>query len=640
MDKTSYIVIGICCVILFAWEPLSRKIINNDETSQQQSEQTQSPTVTNALELVSTNTLENITNQVGQVETNTIAISTNSIVASTNTTSVIQSTNQVAPQPVFEETLFTLETSVANFEFSDKYGGLKRIYLNSHERLVTCDSSEEIASTNRVAINDFNNWELLGLENLQSDFGAQPGFQSQISDDKKTITFWKVLDNGLQIIQQFQVTTNDFEVLATVQFKNTSSQVPVKLPSTRRSIGSVTVNQSKEQDIDLRMIFKNGDKIEKIQPGWFDNKTLGCIPGTPRQQYYQTASSSMLWGGLANRFYAIIVEPFTSPSGIVGTRNYVTLPEKPDKSFNQLLGSFYYGEEIIDPNVVKERKFRIYAGPKYYNILKEFPNDQGKIADFGWFGFFSKGLLSAMNGLHSMGLSYALAILSITFVIKLLFWPLTHASTKSMKRMSKLQPQMKQIQEKYKEDPQKMQQKLMGFMKENKVNPMGGCLPMLFQMPVFIGFFYMIRTAIELRGESFLWACDLSESDTIATVMGFPINPMPILMGITMLVQARLTPPAAGVDPMQANMMRYMPLIFVAFLYNFSSALTMYWTFQNILSIVQTRLTKIDESALVPEKTNALAPSTSKKKKTKRPKNWLDAKAQAMKSAKNRKKGK
>ena len=163
---------------------------------------------------------------------------------------------------------------------------------------------------------------------------------------------------------------------------------------------------------------------------------------------------------------------------------------------------------------------------------------------------------------------------------------------------------------------------------------------MVLQMPVFIGFFYMIRTAFELRGESFLWACDLSQSDTVAVLFGFPINPMPILMGITMLVQARLTPPAAGVDPMQANMMRYMPLMFVAFLYNFSSALTMYWTFQNVLSIVQTRLTKIDESKLVTKTspTGGAGMPTKKSKKSRKPKNWLEAKQMAMKSSNKKKK--
>ena len=161
-----------------------------------------------------------------------------------------------------------------------------------------------------------------------------------------------------------------------------------------------------------------------------------------------------------------------------------------------------------------------------------------------------------------------------------------------MKRMSAYQPQMAEIREKYKSDPQKMNRKIMEFMREHKINPMGGCLPILIQLPVFFGFFTMLRSAVELRGAEFLWICDLSESDTVAHIFGFPINPMPMLMAVTMLVQARLTPTSPTMDPMQQKMMKYMPLIFIVILYNFSSGLTLYWTVQNMLSILQTKLTR------------------------------------------------
>jgi YidC/Oxa1 family membrane protein insertase len=170
-----------------------------------------------------------------------------------------------------------------------------------------------------------------------------------------------------------------------------------------------------------------------------------------------------------------------------------------------------------------------------------------------------------------------------------------------MKRMAKLQPQMKAIQEKYKEDPQKMNQKTMEFMKEHKVNPMGGCLPMLIQIPVFFGFYTMIQSAIELRGASFLWNHDLSKPDTLFMIPGlnFPFNLLPLLMGVTMLWQARLTPPSPGMDPMQQKIMKYMPLMFLFMLYNFSAGLTLYWTVQNLLTILQMKLTKNDDDAAV-----------------------------------------
>jgi YidC/Oxa1 family membrane protein insertase len=226
-------------------------------------------------------------------------------------------------------------------------------------------------------------------------------------------------------------------------------------------------------------------------------------------------------------------------------------------------------------------------------------------------GFFAKLLLLSMNGLQSLtNFGYGWVIVIITVIIKLLFWPLTQASTRSMKRMAELGPQMKAIQQKYKDDPKKMNQKTMEFMKENKVNPLGGCLPMLLQFPVFIGFFVMIQSAIELRGASFLWAFDLSRPDTVFHIpglgfipflgvpgFGFPVNPLSLLMAVTMWYQAQMTPMSPGMDPMQQKMMKYMPLMFVVLLYNYSAAMTLYWTTQNLLTILQTKITRAREPA-------------------------------------------
>jgi YidC/Oxa1 family membrane protein insertase len=138
-----------------------------------------------------------------------------------------------------------------------------------------------------------------------------------------------------------------------------------------------------------------------------------------------------------------------------------------------------------------------------------------------------------------------------------------------------------------------MNKKVMEFWKEHKVSPMSGCWPMLIQLPIFFALFRMIPNAIELRGTPFLWACDLSKQDTVFMLpgLGFPINPLPILMGVTMLWQARLQPPAPGMDPAQQAMMKYMPLIFMVFLYGQPAGLTLYWTVQNLLTILQTKLT-------------------------------------------------
>ena len=266
--------------------------------------------------------------------------------------------------------------------------------------------------------------------------------------------------------------------------------------------------------------------------------------------------------------------------------------------------AFVFPAQTIAANSSVERQITFYAGPKEYRTLAligdQFNNNADLVMQFGFFGFFAKALLLTMNWLHDVTtIGYGGCIVLITVIIKMLFWPLTAASTRSMKRMQALAPEVKALKEKYKDDMQKFTQKQMELWKKNKVSPMSGCLPMLIQTPVFIGFFTMIRSAIELRGAHFLWVADLSKPDTLFMIPGidFPFNLLPLLMGASMLWQSHLQPPSPGMDPAQQKMMRYMPLLFLVFLYNYSAGLALYWTVNNLLTIVQTKLTKSKQAA-------------------------------------------
>jgi YidC/Oxa1 family membrane protein insertase len=187
-----------------------------------------------------------------------------------------------------------------------------------------------------------------------------------------------------------------------------------------------------------------------------------------------------------------------------------------------------------------------------------------------------------------------------------------------MKKMQALAPEVNALKEKYKDDQQKLMQKQMELWKKNKVNPMSGCLPMLIQMPVFLGFFTMIRSAIELRGAHWLWVADLSKPDTLFMIpyFNFPFNLLPLLMGGAMLWQSHLQPPSPGMDPAQQKMMRWLPAIFILFLYNYSSGLALYWTVNNLLTIVQTKLTRtyVNVTPAEPATNPALTPASKKKK--------------------------
>jgi YidC/Oxa1 family membrane protein insertase len=178
------------------------------------------------------------------------------------------------------------------------------------------------------------------------------------------------------------------------------------------------------------------------------------------------------------------------------------------------------------------------------------------------------------------------AIVGTTLVIRSLMWPLTASAARSAKRMAKIQGPMKEIQEKYKDNKQKQQEAMLALFREHKVNPVGGCLPLFLQIPIFFGLFSMLRSASELRFAEFLWVPDLSAPDTIGHLFGFPINIMPLLMGASMVVQMRMTP-TPTVDNPTAKMMKFMPYFVTIMCYGFSSGLAVYWTASNLFSIFQ-----------------------------------------------------
>jgi YidC/Oxa1 family membrane protein insertase len=249
----------------------------------------------------------------------------------------------------------------------------------------------------------------------------------------------------------------------------------------------------------------------------------------------------------------------------------------------------------IDPGASWSFKFRLYNGPKEEATLKQAGHNLTCAVDYGWFTVIAKPLLVVLRWFYSFTHNYGLAIILLTIIIKLVFWPLTQKSYTSMQKMKKIQPKIQQIREKYKDDREKLNQELMQVYKTYKVNPMGGCLPMVLQIPVFFALYRMLNSAIELRHQPFaLWIHDLTAPDRLK--LGFSVDlPMvghldglpvlTILMGLTMFIQQKMTPSAG--DPRQEKIMLIMPIMFTFFFLNFPAGLVLYWFVNNILSIAQ-----------------------------------------------------
>lgn len=225
-----------------------------------------------------------------------------------------------------------------------------------------------------------------------------------------------------------------------------------------------------------------------------------------------------------------------------------------------------------------ELRAAFYVGPKDQYLLEEISPHLDATIDYGWLWWVAQPLFYGLTMFHGLLGNWGWAIIFLTFVVKLLFFPLSAASYRSMARMRKLQPEMARLKELYGDDRQKMSQEMMAFYKKEKVNPMGGCLPMLIQMPVFIALYWVLNESVELRHAPFiLWLTDLSQKD--------PYYVLPVLNGISMYVLQTLQP--APPDPMQAKVMRLMPVAFSFFFMFFPAGLVLYWTVNSILSIAQ-----------------------------------------------------
>jgi YidC/Oxa1 family membrane protein insertase len=240
----------------------------------------------------------------------------------------------------------------------------------------------------------------------------------------------------------------------------------------------------------------------------------------------------------------------------------------------------------IQPGQSEEVAASYYLGPKEREYLAQVENNLIGALHYGWLNIIARPLVQVLKFFYSYVGNYGLAIILLTFVIKIIFWPLSHKSYKSMEKMKKIQPMMKQLKEKYKDDRQKMNQELMQLYKTYKVNPAGGCLPMLLQIPVFIGLYEALMGAVELRHAPFIthvpftdifWLADLSAKD--------PFYITPVVMGLSMFLQQKLSPTAG--DPTQAKIMMIMPIFLTFIFLNFPSGLVVYFFTNNMLSIFQ-----------------------------------------------------
>ena len=555
----------------------------------------------------------------------------------TNTATAAQTvtanSNAVSPPPnvvslpVFDtnapEELLVITNARARYTFTSRGGGLKSVELLDYPETVSPRWKKKVAKDGVATLNLRAPMPVLAILGDPSLIGDGNFILTTNADGVRAEKF---LTNGLRLSKEFHLSSN-YLVNASVRLENTSDQ-PLTLPAQEWVIGTATPMGPDDTSYTLNegVMWFNGTGVQDQSLGWFSGSGFGCFRGAPRSEYLG-GSNNVVWAAAHNQFFALMAMPKEPGAQIVARP--VSLPPFPNvepvpgtPALQGVQSALIYPAASLAAHQAVERQIVLFAGPKEYRLLARigegFQNQADLVMNFGKYsGFFAKALLLAMNWLHDVTrLGYGGTIVLITVIIKVVFWPLTAASTRSMKRMQVLAPEMQALKEKYKDDMQKFTQKQWELYRKHKVSPMSGCLPMAIQMPVFIGFYTMIRSAIELRGARFLWIADLSKPDTLFMIPGtnFPFNLLPLLMGGAMLWQSHLTPPSPGMDPAQAKIMRYMPLMFLVFLYNYSSGLALYWTVNNVLTIVQTKRTKMNQAPVSPPAVSVLTPVSKKKK--------------------------
>lgn len=477
----------------------------------------------------------------------------------------------------------TVATKSVEYSFTNIGGGIASLTLLNHQGGQPGE---------KMVLNTFASHPI-GALSLKPESLDADGYTVKVEGDR--VICERTDASGLQVRKTYTLGSQkgeEYRVALEVAFTN-GSATPLEHPSYYLFVGAAAPLHATDLPIYIGFDWFDGKTNAFISPNWFN---AGKIPlvgveTSPSKSVYTQNPGNVVWAGVRDQYFTTMLLPVDGVAKGVWAR---PLDLKLDsKDIKGMEGFLEMPGFKLNPGENVTKHFTIYAGPAEYKQLAALKSGAVEMMNLDrWWITRSVGmvLLRSMNWLQGWFHNYALAIVVLTFIVRGALWPIQGKANKSMKRMQLLQPKMTELREKYKDDPAKMNQEVMKLYKDYGANPLSGCLPMLIQIPIFFGFYSMLGTAVELRNQGFWWVHDLSRPDTIWHLAGIPVNILPLAMAGTMIWQMQLTPKAG--DPTQQKMMMFMPLVFVFITYNFASALALYYTVQNILSIVQLYATR------------------------------------------------
>jgi YidC/Oxa1 family membrane protein insertase len=492
----------------------------------------------------------------------------------------IPTPSPVASIPAFVEKSETLRNADVELRLTNRGAGISEAVLLNHA----------VENGRRVVLNT-PDLTPIGAIVEQPAAPALPEF-AVVRGDDGSVQFERKTPEGVNVRKKFffpptSEKKDNFVAEMDVDFRNDATQ-PYNNAGYFVSLGSTRPLHPKDMPSYTRLAWCVDGKAKGTDVTWFaaQNYPLVGVQKRAAQPIFQEKVNGAEWAGMTNQFFTTLITPLNAKAIEVWARPF-DLKQPDGSTLLGMEGAMGMPGFQLQPGQTASLRFQLYTGPKIYGRLAKLEHDEAEIMNFGMWKLVSQALLNFMNFLYSIFGNYAVAIVVLTACVKGVLWPLQNKANKSMRRMSALSPKMQELKEKYKDDPTRMNQEVMKLYKEHGVNPVGGCLPMMIQIPIFFGLFSMLGQAAELRNASFLWVHDLSQPDTVAHIpgLGWPINILPLLMGTTNIWLMRMTPKTG--DSTQRRVMMFMPLIFLFFCYNFAAALALYYTTQNLFTILQ-----------------------------------------------------
>lgn len=454
----------------------------------------------------------------------------------------------------------SVETDKYVITLSNEGGCIKGIALKEYPDPLT-NEMLDLVKTEVPEQGIFNIININGYDSSKTRFDT--------AEKDRGVVFSKRLENGLEIVKKYTFPQSSYHVDLEIFFNNTTDKTVQY---------AYSIVASSNIDIATKLDRRYAQAVSEI------SGKAGRDNGKKGDGLFK--AGIVKYAGLQNKYFSVVTRPSVPSRGATSVQT----------SNDNLLSTIEIEQFTINYKAGATHKFLLYAGPTRKDIMVSY--DLGSAVSYGFFGGISEMLVAGLKLFNRVFKNWGVAIILLSMCVNLMLFPLSRKSYESMKKMQELQPHMERLRNEHKDNPHKLNKEMMELYKKYNVNPMGGCLPLLLQIPIFVALYQALMRSLYLRGAKFLWIRDLSMPDAVPlpvniAFVGNTINILPILMAVAMIFQQKIATKKGATDSAQAKqqqqMMIIMPVLFLFIMYNFPSGLVLYWLTNTILTMLEQR---------------------------------------------------